>query len=462
LTAADGSGAASLPPAATLSQLGIGGLLVTGYLVVTRIGSIQVAKIGIELGPVPLFLTELFILALLGTVLVTRARLFIGWLLTGSTAGWPGLSLWLLLIASVVYCLAAVGTWGILAVRDLAIFGYGVVFPLTYIALDTEEKAAAVMRAFTYSGFILAVLLVGDTASGLHMIFGVEERGVEGAGGVVSWGGGDVGGIIGFSAAALLAYAGACAERRFLHLGMALVCLYAEMIGQTRSAIIGLVLAFFYIFMGVRPMVRLTLLVQGVAGVAAIAAIPLLLPGTAVAHTVEGFWLTLHSASSGAADGNAYFRLLRWDAVLNLWKSEPIFGVGFGRPVIPASLIDLSEVGVFNVGLPHNTYLTVLARLGLFGFILVMIPWFGCIGLGFSMVGRRRFGVDAFAAGAAMTVMIGFAFFVLFLERPLHVASLWALAAIITRLARGGHQAARSSLEPLAHARRVAWQKGYR
>jgi len=442
--------------------LGIGGLLVTLYLVVTRIGSLSVAKIGIEVGPVPLFLTEMFILALLAVVVATRARQFIGWLLTGSTAGWPGFSLWVLLIASVVYCLAAVGSWGILAVRDLAIFGYGVVFPLTYIALDTEEKAASAMRAFTYSGFILAVLLIGDTASGLHLLFGEEERGVEGVGAVVSFGGGDVGGIIAFSAAALLAYAGVCAERRFLHLGMALVCLYAEMIGQTRSAMIGLALAAFYIFLGVRPIVRLTLLVQLAATIAGIAAIPLLMPGTAIARIVEGFWLTLHSAGSGAADANAYFRLLRWGAVLDLWKSAPLFGVGFGRPVIPSSLIDLSEVGLFNVGLPHNTYLTVLARLGLFGFFLVVIPWFGCIAVGFTLVGKRRFGADAFAAGAAMAVMIGFAFFVLFLERPLHVASLWVLAAIVTRLAQGGSEPAVLTFEPLAHAQRIAWQKGYR
>jgi len=451
-----------LAPAAGLGQLGIGGLLVTGYLVITRIGTLPASKIGIELGPVPLFLTELFILALLGVVIATRSRLLIGWLLSGSTAGWPGFSLWVLLLASVVYCVAAVGSWGILAVRDMAIFGYGIVFPLTYIALDSEPKAAAAMRAFTYSGFVLAVLLIGDTASGLHLMFDAEERGVEGVGAVTSFGGGDVGGIIAFSTAALLAYAGVCSRRRLLHLGMAMVCLYAEIVGQTRSAMIGLALAAFYIFCGVRPMVRLSLLAQFAATVAAVAAIPLLMPGSSAARIVEGFWLTLRSAGSGAADANAYFRLLRWGAVFDLWKSEPLFGVGFGRPVIPASLIDLSEVGLFNVGLPHNTFLTVLARLGLFGFLLVMIPWFGCIGLGFSMAGRRRYGGDAFAAGAALMVMVGFAFFVLFLERPLHSAALWAVAAIVTRLAQPYGAAAAAGTAPLDHARRIAWQKGYR
>ena len=452
----------TLPRAAGLNQLGVGGFLVVAYLVVTRIGYLKAAKIGIEIGPIPLFLTELFILLSVGVVLATRSRLLIGWLLTGGTAGWPGVSLWLLLLASVVYCAAAFGQWGILAVRDLAIFGYGIIYPLTYIALDSKEKAATAMRAFAYSGVILAILLIGDTVLGLHLIFEEELRGVEGIGNIASFGGGDVGGIIAFSTAALLAYAGIASKRRLFHLGCAALCLYAVMIGQTRSAMIGLGLAMFYIFLGVKPLVRMMLLVMIVSSVAVVAVIPVLFPETSVARVIAGFWLTLHSASGGASDANAYFRLLRWGAVLDLWKSEPIFGVGFGRPVIPAALIDLSEVGMFNVGLPHNTYLTVLARLGLFGFILVIVPWLGSVAAAFATVHRRRFGADAFAAGAAMLVMTGFAFFVLFLERPMHAASLWMLAAIVTRLIETAPSEDVSAADPFARARRIAWQKGYR
>ena len=455
----------SLPRAASFGDLGVGGFLVVAYIVATRIGSLKAAKLGIQIGPIPLFLTEILILSLFGIIIATRSRLLIAWLLTGGTTGWPGFSLWVLLIASVIYCVAALGSWGILAVRDLAIFGYGIIYPLTYIALDTPEKAAAAMRAFAYSGLVLAILLIGDTALGLHMMFDEEVRGVEGIGSFASFGGGDVGGIIAFSAAALLAYAGVSPARRLFHLACAALCLYAVMIGQTRSAIIGLVLAMFYIFLGVKPLVRMLLLVQVAIIAAIVVAIPVLFPETSIARVIGGFWATLHSASAGAQDANAYFRLLRWGAVLDLWKSEPLFGVGFGRPVIPAALVDLSEVGQFNVGLPHNSYLTVLVRLGLFGFILVIIPWLGSVVFAFARVHRHRYGADAFAAGAAMLVMSGFAFFVLFLERPMHAASLWMLAAIVTRLLENEREQPSRAAEvtgPLDLARRIAWQKGYR
>lgn len=452
----------SLAAASPFARLGPGGMLVVAYLVITRIGALQAAKIGISIGPVPLFLTEWFVIAILGVVVVTRGEDFVGWLLTGSTTSWPGLFLWLLLLTSIGYCVAAIGQWGVLAVRDLAIFGYGVVFPLTYLVLNSAEKAAAAIRWSTYAGSILALALIGDTASGLHVLFPPLLRGVAGVGDIASFGGGDVGGIISFSAASLLAYAASTAQRRLQHLVLAAICLYAVMISQTRSAVIGLALAGFYIFFGARAVVRLVLIaiIGVVIGVGF--AIPVLFPASSIARVLNTFWLTLQSAGGVAHDGDAYFRLLRWDAVLELWKSEPVFGVGFGRPVIPPELVDVNENGLFNVGLPHNTYLTILARLGLFGFMLIAIPWFGSVAVAFMQSQRLRFGADLFATGAAMAAMIGFASFVLFLERPLHAAALWMMAAVAARLARPEAETARSAVSPISHARRIALAKGYR
>jgi O-antigen ligase len=437
-------------------------MLVVAYLAITRIGALEAAKIGVSIGPVPLFLTEWFVFAILGVVLLTSSKDFIGWLLTGSTASWPGLSLWLLLLASICYCAAAIGQWGVLAVRDLAIFGYGVVFPLTYFVLDTPAKAAGAMRWFTYSGVVLALALIGDSVSGLHVLFKIETRGVEGFGAFESYGGGDVGGIIVFSMSALLAYAATLPRRRLLHLALALICFCAVMIGQTRSAMVGLCLASFFVFLGARPAVRMALIAALALSIAIVASLPVLFPGSAIATLVRGFLLTLQSAGGAAKDANAYFRLLRWNAVLDLWKSSPVFGVGFGRPVIPAALIDASETGLFNVGLPHNTYLTILARFGLLGFVLILVPWFGSVVSAFLHVRRVHFGADLLAAGAAMIAMMGFAFFVLFLERPLHAASLWMLAAMAARLAQPERNVSRPSWTPLAYARQIALGKGFR
>lgn len=451
-----------LAAASSFGRLGAGGMLVVAYLVITRIGALQAAKIGISIGPVPLFLTEWFIIGILGVVILTRAEDFVGWLLTGSTTSWPGLFLWLLLLTSIGYCVAAIGQWGVLAVRDLAIFGYGVVFPLTYLVLDSAEKAAAAIRWSTYAGVILALALIGDTASGLHVLFPPLLRGVAGVGDVASFGGGDVGGIISFSAASLLAYAATASQRRLLHLVLAAICLYAVMISQTRSAVIGLALAGFYIFFGARASVRMVLIAAIGLVIGLGFAIPVLFPASSIARVLNTFWLTLQSAGGVARDGDAYFRLLRWDAVLELWKSEPVFGVGFGRPVIPPELVDVNENGLFNVGLPHNTYLTILARLGLFGFALIAIPWFGSVVMAFARSQRLPFGADLFATGASMAAMIGFASFVLFLERPLHAAALWMMAAVAARLTQSHAETARAALSPISHARRIALAKGYR
>jgi len=280
-------------------------------------------------------------------------------------------------------------------------------------------------------------------------------------GDIASYGGGDVGGVLSFCVAALLAYAAETSERRLFHLGAAAICFYAIMIGQTRSATIGLVLASLVIFVGARAAVRFALLAAIGVAVAMVVAIPVLFPTSGLARVILGFLLTLKSAGGVARDGDAYFRLLRWDAVLDLWRSDPLFGVGFGRPIIPANLVDPVENGLFNAGLPHNTFLTILARLGLVGFGLIVIPWVGSIVMAVRLMRRRPYGADLFAAGAAMAAMFGFAAFVLFLERPMHSAALWMVAAIAARLTQAGSAPA-TAVDPFGHARRIAYNKGYR
>jgi O-antigen ligase len=466
---------AGLGKAATLSELGFGGILVVAYLAITRIGHLYAAKIGIQIGPVPLFLTEIFILATGMVALVTRPAQLVVWLVSGGLARAPGFMLWLLFLISIVYTAAAFGDWGILAVRDFAIFGYGVIFALAYIVLDTREKAAAAMRWFTYSGIVLAVLLIGDTVSGAHILFLQEIRIVtEAQVSATSYGGGDVGGIISFSLIALLAYAALSAERRAFHLVAAAVCFYALMITQTRSAVLGLGLGGLYSLFGMRTTQRLSFLALGFAAIVAFFVVPVLLPDSGLAHAILSFTAAVQGGI-GQHDENVVFRLLRWDRVFALWRDNPLFGIGFGRPLIPRSLLNEVENGVFNAGLPHNTYLTVLARLGLFGFVLITGAWIASIVQAAKAIRRPSFGADAFAAGASLVAMMGYATFVLFLERPMHNATLWIVAAIACRLAAPDQstQAASAAAAPapvrpdwsrdvIGNARRIAQAKGFR
>ena len=458
---------------ATLSELGLGGLMVVAYIALTRIGGLDAAKIGVQIGGVPLFLTELFILGTGLTAAVTRPAPLVCWLVSGGLARVPGFLLWLLFVTSIVYTVAAFGTWGILAVRDFAIFGYGCVFALTYIVLDTRAKAAAAMRWFAYSPIVLALMLIGDTVTGAHVIFPPEYRLVGAHVWAQSYGGGDIGGIISFSVIALLAYAAVTPERRPLHILAAATCFYAVMTTQTRSAIIGLVLASLYSLFGMRTTQRLSFVALGVAAILGFLFVPVLMPESGLAHAISMFAEAARSGLALHADANVYFRLLRWDKVFELWRDHPLFGVGFGQPIVPKALISSDESGEFNAGLPHNTYLTILARLGLFGFILIMGAWIVSIVLATKAIHRRTFGADAFAAGAALVAMMGFASFVLFLERPMHNAALWIVAAIACRLAAPDPSdaaaaavapapSARPAYDAIAHARRIAQVKGFR
>src|SRR5215469_6927100 len=85
---------AGLGKAATLGELGLGGILVVAYLAITRIGHLYAAKIGVQIGPVPLFLTEMFILGTAMVALVTRSAPLVVWLVSGGLARAPGFMLW--------------------------------------------------------------------------------------------------------------------------------------------------------------------------------------------------------------------------------------------------------------------------------------------------------------------------------------------------------------------------------
>jgi O-antigen ligase len=83
--------------------------------------------------------------------------------------------------------------------------------------------------------------------------------------------------------------------------------------------------------------------------------------------------------------------------------------------------------------MPHNTFLFVLARVGVAGLALIVACWVSSVA---RLVRRARdeFRPDRLAAAAMLIAMAGFAFFVLFFERPMNNAEFWILCAIALRL----------------------------
>ena len=135
------------------------------------------------------------------------------------------------------------------------------------------------------------------------------------------------------------------------------------------------------------------------------------------------------------ADANAQFRLIRWHFALETWFSSPIFGVGFGTDILPNWLLSLDELNTFNYGMPHNTYLTILARTGIIGFTLFAFPIAWVLYRVYRLMRSGWGNPHLLAAANMICTMAGFGLFVLFFERPLHGATFWIMMAVAVRLA---------------------------
>ena len=142
------------------------------------------------------------------------------------------------------------------------------------------------------------------------------------------------------------------------------------------------------------------------------------------------------------ADGNAQFRLVRWNLAMQTWLKSPVFGVGFGTDILPTWLLDIEELNTFNYGLPHNTYLTILARTGVIGFALFAFPIVWTLRRIYRLIRRGEGSAHLLAAGNMICAMAGFGLFVLFFERPLHGATFWIMTAIAVRLVEFAEDAA--------------------
>lgn len=437
-------------------QYGLAIWLIVIYVVGTRISPDGVGKFGISAGGIGIFSTEILIVLLsLIAFLKNPAQLTI-WLLSGSGAGFAGATVWVLFWSSIIYALLGFHAWQLLAIRDLAIFGYSVIFTLAYIVIDTKPKALFVLKAFIASSVITALALIGDSLSGLHLLYLEEIRSVANSSDALnSIGGGDVGASAAASVGALLILAGRTGSNRpsmrYVYLGLAGVCLLALIIAQTRSASFGAAIATALALSGMRirnvVALGLGLIAIGLVSLALVA----LMPGAGAATLLQNFATTMHSGAELTEDPNFAFRYLRWVYVVNEWRSAPYFGIGFGVPLVPADYISGDEIGL-NAGLPHNTYLTILARMGLFGLLLFALPWLRGILLCF----ERGETVDSSDYQRMVSTILlffaGFAGFVLFFERPWHSAAFWIMLAVAYRLAGSGIRSSVASNELSARA----------
>jgi len=397
-------------------------------------------------------------LALVALALIRRPTRLLFWATLGTQAGEVGFAVWMLCAVSVVYFILAFPDYRIFAVRDLAIFGYSMFYPLTYFAISNRTWAVRATRYFVYAGLATATLLVVEAVTGINGPISLGNRVVLGT--VATFvGDDDLGGAVAFSLAGLMAYLLLERRRKRFHLAAAALCFMALAEAGTRSAFVGFVLAAIATFLLVSHRYRFGFVVFAtlLAGVLTLgAALPNALPGAAALHS---FYLALMSATGGQADPNGAFRLVRWKDAIGTWLQSPIVGVGFGRDILNQAYIGEWSPDKFNLGMPHNTFLFLLARMGIIGFGLVAFSWVGGVWR-IARAARYSHMPDDLAAVNILVAMAGFAAFVLFFERPMNNASFWIMLAVAQRLAEtSSAPSARLPQAAMPRALRSTWQE---
>lgn len=408
--------------------------LLVAYIVITRIGALSAAKIGIQLGPAPLFLTDLTLLALLAIAFIRRPGRLLFWVSSGTQAGAAGFAVWVLCLLSIIYFLKAFPTYHVFALRDLAIFGYSLFFPVAYFAISSRTLAVRVTRYFVYSGFVVALLVLLRASTGVEIPFLATQARFVGGEWIDYIGSDDFGAILACSMMAFAVYAVLEQRLRRFHLVGLIICLLALTANGTRSAFLGAVLAAIATFLltsrryrGVFVGAMAVLAIALIAG----ASLPTDLPGV---RSLNNFYVGLASGLGGDSDQNASFRIVRWKSAIATWEQNPVLGVGYGRDILDQTLIgDLWDQSQINRGMPHNTFLFVLARMGLVGLGLVLFAWgAGILTLGRAV--RRWHRADELAVLNILIVTAGFAAFVLFFERPMNNSVFWIMLAVGFRL----------------------------
>ena len=401
------------------------------YIAITRIGHLKAAKVGFNIYGIPVFLTDMTLFLIFVASFLAMPNHVLRWMITGKSAGTIGRVVWLIIILAGSYFLVALPQYGILATRDLLICGYAIFFPLTIWAIRSRYEAVVLIKIFIYSGVLLAILLITEHLSGVNIgLF--EDIGIRilaGGTRVETQGGGDVGGIIAFSLAALLSYIIIERKHRLFHVFLSLICIFALTIPQTRSAVVGLLLAgIFNLFVitGRKRIVLFCMLSIIIISVILSNTLPQNIPGV---KSFENLYYTLRSGLTLSRDDNVNFRLLRWGITFDLWTENPILGIGFGKEILPSWTLGIDEFGL-NAGLPHNTFLTILARTGILGFSLFFFAWIYVLYQLYTSLKKWGDNAENLALANTLVTMLGYSNFVLFFERPMHGATFWIMLAV--------------------------------
>lgn len=219
-------------------------------------------------------------------------------------------------------------------------------------------------------------------------------------------------------------------------LGWGLVCLYGcgLLLANARTLFVALAVLLGVVFLfGASAQKRARITHWKVAAGATVAAVLVL---TAVMQTEAGAALvqrTTEELVSGTLeytdDPNAQYRFLAWAEAFGRFAANPLLGEGYGVPFG----FERSERDVR----PHNTYLTVLYKMGLAGFVpfVALIAYVHWIGLRALRRSRGQVGaVFLFVALLFVLEMSLYGWLNLMLESPFLASMFWMGMGIALRM----------------------------
>ena len=90
-------------------------VLIVMYIALSRAFFGDEATLGVKIGPLPLFVTDVTLLALVALSLRSRSGRLLNWVFGGGGAGKVGLAVWLLFLTALVYSVFAFPEYGIAA-----------------------------------------------------------------------------------------------------------------------------------------------------------------------------------------------------------------------------------------------------------------------------------------------------------------------------------------------------------
>lgn len=316
--------------------------------------------------------------------------------------------------------------------RHAALFYYSLLYFIIPLLFDSMRKIRILLYCYLAASILVAAISVcGGSVLGIHFSEFAYFH---------------------VSLALIFVFVHMVVNKRYSVMNLSIVTLFIYVVvqGMARSVWVGLLTSFaFLIIMSWRMKVMRVLLDRGMALV-----LILLLCGAGITFIVkpqyvynvknEALSIVNFSHSQTTSDLNAQWRLLVWKDIIAETMQKPLLGWGFGKKFIPPTIQQLGWGGSWSDPAkrfqdPHNSFLSVFYRTGLFGLMIFVGILIVFIVRTCGVIVRQsdtEVSTYLLALLMCMLFIIGTANFMVLLEGPFLGIFLWIVMGLIVAIER--------------------------